>query len=257
LRGAGYLLRLASKFLPSLRHYPLKVQGIGIVPVDLSDDSGMAWLNYSLGDRLQEEGVLTFIAQCSPLPRCIWDVGANGGYFGAQVAEMLPMLDFLYLFEPNPALHEMLDVVARSRKGIFYHPFALTDKNGKATISLTLGNSPTASLIPISEGRKIDVDVKTGDAFLAEYPEAIPDLLIIDVEGAERNVLMGIQNMLKQHRPIVIFEQIFFDPSILDVCMPNGYTRFTIDDNTGKLIPGYNLKAGHNGVFLYSEDAGS
>ena len=250
LKGAGYLLRRASGILPALRHYPLFVPIIGYVPIDISDDSGMAWLNQSLGEDGQEEGLLKCAKKYVPSPKCIWDVGANGGNFGTQILQAYPNMERLYLFEPNPAMHEMLETVEKSRPGIALCLFALSDTNGKATLSFDSGTSSMASLLGSSKGSQIDVDVKTGDGFLSQNPDAIPDLIIIDVEGAEKNVLSGMQDLLNRHKPVVIFEQIFFDPAILDTVMPGGYTRFTIDDRTGKLIQGFNLKAGHNGIFL-------
>jgi FkbM family methyltransferase len=250
LKGAGLVLSFASRLLPGLRNYSLLVQGIGLVPINLSDVSGFAWLNLSLNETGQEEGVLKCIKSIIPCPGCVWEVGANGGYFAVQLIHIYPKTKRMYLFEPNPAMEGMLEAVSRSRSGIVYCPFALADSNSRAAISFHPGNSSMATLLGTPAQATVEITLKTGDDFLSSNPDAIPDLIIIDVEGAERQVLQGMKELLKSYKPVVVFEQIFFDPSVLDSLMPEGYSRFTVDDNTGSLISGYSLSAGHNGIFV-------
>jgi len=250
LRGAGILLERASRYISELRDYPLFVEGIGFVHVDFSDVSGMAWINYSLGESGHEDGLLICLKKLISSPKCIWEVGANGGYFAAQILKAFPDFEHLYLFEPNPSMHRMLECVTKARSGIFLCPFALGDFNGKSMISFEPGNSSLASFRGAASGLHVEVEVRTGDAFLSKSPDAISEVIIIDVEGAENSVLIGMHDLLKTRRPIVVFEQIFFDPSTLDALMPEGYTRFTIDDKSGELIAGFHLNLGHNGIFI-------
>lgn len=254
LKGAGYLIRKAAIYCSRLRDYPLLVPKIGYVNVDLSDVSGMAWLNYSLGEEGQEEGLLSLLETIVPSPKCIWEVGANGGYFAAQILVSFPELERLYLFEPNPAMIQMLDAVAKSRAGISVSNFAFSNTDGEAKLSFQHGNSSMASLLDSPNSSQVNVVTKTGDTFLAMNPEAVPDVIIIDVEGAEKSVLQGMKRLLDTHQPLVIFEQIFFDPGILDPIMPDSYKRFTIDDKSGALIQGFHVRAGYNGVFICSSN---
>ena len=66
LPGSGLLLRSASKWLPGLQTYPLRISDIGTLRVDLRDYAGQLWLSHLVGDTLApydtEEGLSTAIA---------------------------------------------------------------------------------------------------------------------------------------------------------------------------------------------------
>ena len=93
-------------------------------------------------------------------------------------------------------------------------------------------------------------EVITGDAFAVRHPSVVPDMIIIDVEGFEIEVLSGMEKLIHESYPVVIVEHIFAHPATFDHCFPEGYRRFTIDDDTGALIDGYDINAGHNSVYL-------
>jgi FkbM family methyltransferase len=250
LKGAGWLLTLLAPRLSGLRNFPLKVKGIGIVPIDLSDGSGMAWINYSLREGSREDAMIACIKALLPSPKCLWDVGANGGYFAAKLIAEFPGLESLYLFEPNAKMHSTLAPVATARAGVHLRPIALSDTVGIATFFKPPGDGSTASLIASDACNEEFVLTATADFFLEKHPESKPDLVIIDMEGAEPMVLKGMVQLLREYLPIIFFGQQFFDPKILDEYFPAGYKRYTIDDHTGEILPGFFPEQGRNGVCI-------
>jgi FkbM family methyltransferase len=64
--------------------------------------------------------------------------------------------------------------------------------------------------LPVSSERMMSVQMSSIDDFCNET-SVIPDLLKIDVEGFEHEVLLGAQNVLRNHMPIIFLEfHLFF-----------------------------------------------
>jgi FkbM family methyltransferase len=250
LPGAGFLLNAVARFFPSLQTYPLAVDGFGIIPVDFSDVSGFAWLNFSLSEKGQEAGLIRFLKNRSGRLNCIWDVGANAGYFAAEILQEFPHLPSLYLFEPNPRMRKTLLAIAHSFSQVRVETLALSDNAGEARFSFAPGSSTlTTSSRQLSDSF-FAAETYTGDNFFARNPASRPDGIIIDVEGSEPEVIRGLQNILTSLRPWIVFEQLFFNPACLDCLMPPGYQRFTIHDSSGELSIAGDSRQGRNGVFL-------
>lgn len=137
------------------------------------------------------------------------DVGANIGVHGLPVARMLHEVRTgrVYAFEPAPDTAERLRRVA--------------ERNGVAAylevVQVALGDRPrTASLRAATEHASLDVGMRS---LYGAGGEAIPvqvtpfdtwaegarlerwDVLKMDVEGAETEVLRGMQNSLRTLRP--------------------------------------------------------
>lgn len=243
-------MKYLAGIFPSLRAYPLAVNGFGIIPVDFSDVSGYAWLNFSLSEKGQESGLTRFLKNRSGRLNCIWDVGANAGYFAAEILQEFPHLPSLYLFEPNPRMRKTLLAIAHSFSQVRVETLALSDRTGQAQFSFTKGSSTLTSSARKLSDAFFTAESCTGDDFLFRNPASRPDGIIIDVEGSEPDVIRGLHSTLKLHRPWVVFEQLFFNPACLDLLMPPGYQRFTIHDSSGELSVAGDSRQGHNGVYL-------
>ena len=124
------------------------------------------------------------------------DIGANTGLFshialqnGANVIS----------FEPHPKAREILKDNIQKRNAKIY-PYALSNEASKVKLFLSdeLGSH---SLFAYND-KHIIVEAKTLDSL---YKEKV-DLIKIDVEGAEMNVLQGMKELLKAHKPDLIIE---------------------------------------------------
>jgi FkbM family methyltransferase len=250
LKGAGLLLRLCSPFLPELDHYSLHVPGIGCLTVNMKDASGMAWMNYSLGEKGHEDGVISVLKKLAPNNPVVWDIGANAGFFAAALAERMDGYSEIRLFEPNPTLISCLHELADCLPNIHVHNLAFSDTPGNLTLHIPNGNSTTTSQNPVPNSMPILVECTTGDVFLKDFSARDPDVVVIDTEGNDCRVINGLSGLVKRKRPVIFFEHIFLSEETIRSTMPEGYEHFTVDDRSGELVRGVDLIRGHNSVFV-------
>lgn len=146
-----------------------------------------------------------------------YDVGANIGFFTIIAANIVGPNGKVYAFEP---LLENTEVV-RHNVSINHFPQvqvfqkAVTSTSGKERLfiagfsggsALETGDKPPDLIGEINvETVSID-DLVRGEVIQA------PDVVKIDVEGAEVNVLEGMRDTIQKHRPVVIYEIDDHDP---------------------------------------------
>ena len=153
-------------------------------------------------------------------PKCVFDVGANTGYFGLLAAGKLRHAQ-VHFFEANPRLASLI------RKSTTTNGFAdrtsvvnkgVSDRSGewlKLTIPADLFGSASFhhelvnnfSQLDFVEKNKINhVNIET--LSLGDYineKKIIPDLVKIDVEGFEENVMLGARSLFNKDTPQVVF----------------------------------------------------
>ena len=142
----------------------------------------------------------------------VLDVGTNIGYFPLLALEALPGDARLLGVEPNPRARELLErnlELNGYRDRADVDELALSDRDGTAPFYLSeatnwskLGDPPTRHT-----GTVIDVEVRTGDAYLRERgvdPGAI-NVVRMDVEGHELDLLEGMPAVLAAESPLLLF----------------------------------------------------
>ncbi len=167
------------------------------------------------------------------------DVGANGGQSAVAAARLLPR-HAIVCFEPNPRLAGELDfirrLVGRDRARIM--PFGLAAEEGRAVLHVPhLGALPVearASLSPEEAQRHLDQlegaygrrgDVRPVEVALRPLDsfDLVPDVLKIDVEGAEIGVLQGGMRTIARHRPVILLEKNADSETCRMLLAPLGY----------------------------------
>lgn len=142
-----------------------------------------------------------------PDGNCI-DVGAHRGTVLAEMVRVAPQGRHI-AFEPLPHL---CDVIRTSFPGVEVHQAALSDHVGEADFAYVHGHAEGWSGLrfrPLPTGENPEVEhitvrLEVLDQVLgADYR---PDVIKVDVEGAEQQVFEGALETLRRHRPIVIFE---------------------------------------------------
>jgi FkbM family methyltransferase len=145
-----------------------------------------------------------------PANGVVWDIGANMGVFALSLERARPDAKII-AFEPNVAMASRLFrnvVLNQSRVQICC--LALSQRCGAASFFVMPGNSGMSTLIPWGEAghyEKVIVPLVTGDSLIAGGLCVVPNLLKMDVEGAEEFVLRGMGGVLKcEDLTCILFE---------------------------------------------------
>jgi len=136
-----------------------------------------------------------------------YDVGANVGIYTCLVGQRLSASGTIVGFEPVPELaHETRRNAFLN--GVSHRLFevALSDKKGisrfylrEGTAGHGLDNSETGDI-----SGAIEVDVVDGGDFVDVLPVPEPTIMKIDVEGAEYDVLAGLEPVLDSLRHVYV-----------------------------------------------------
>ena len=141
------------------------------------------------------------------------DIGANVGNHALFLA---PRFARVLAFEPHPLLARLIELNAEINDigNVRVHPVGLSDVDGEAAyLEIAERNIGASGLAEThwsggrAAGRTLTVRLEVGDEAIT--PHAHPDdigLIKIDVEGHEENVIKGLELILTQADPIVLFE---------------------------------------------------
>jgi len=250
LKGSGFLLRLCAQVFPGFERYRLNIPDLGRVTVNLKDSSGILWLNYSLGEIGQENGMISSILNLAPNNAVIWDIGANAGFFATALIQRLKGYREIRLFEPNPQLIPGLQELTTLLPNAHSHNLALSDKPGILTLHVPRRDSSTASFTAAPDSFAVNIECTTGDTFLKNTDSPDPDIVIIDTEGNDCRVIHGLADLITRKHPMIFFEHIFETPETIRRALPQSYRHFTVDDKSGELLSGLDKNRGHNSVFV-------
>lgn len=146
----------------------------------------------------------------------ILDIGANEGQYARFIKNLFPNAR-LISFEPIKECYDILVSVSNPEMRNFTaFNYALGDENKTEKFHLNDFN-PSSSLLDISNAsiehfpftknqRTINVEVKRLDDIVDELNPEGKMLVKIDVQGYEKNVLMGGCNFLKTGEKMIILE---------------------------------------------------
>jgi FkbM family methyltransferase len=133
----------------------------------------------------------------------VYDVGANAGYFALLSGELGASV---HAFEPNPAVRALLSrSVELGRGDITVVPCAVSGHAGKLPLYVSGPGNTGRSGLMVERGTAVEVDVVTLDDY-SERTGTRPQLVKIDVEGAEVGVLEGMGRLLADVKPTLIVE---------------------------------------------------
>ncbi len=160
-------------------------------------NSGGQWDAHVLGscERLLREGDV------------FYDIGSNTGLFAIDAAVLVPNLT-VYAFEPQPSLahHIEKSIEASKLARVTCLQMMLGNEEGEKILHMT-SHSIHASIVPREKNfRELRCPMHRIDNLVASGRIEAPDVIKIDVEGAETIVFSGAQETLKSSGPSVIFE---------------------------------------------------
>lgn len=143
----------------------------------------------------------------------IYDIGASLGLYSIWFSEAVGFQGRVYCFEANPVcvylLQANLNLNKRSNCEIF--PVALSSGAEAIDFTINYGNSALgmardSPLYTPKTGHEIIVLSHSLDELVRTFEFRKPDLIKIDVEGAEESIIKGMENTLIQHQPKLLLE---------------------------------------------------
>lgn len=143
-----------------------------------------------------------------------WDIGAHTGFYSLIASRLVGASGHVHAFEPMPQnasrLREAISMNGASN--VTVHQIALSDRSARALLYRS-ASSFMWSLVPDQGGTDGEmVACATLDSMVLRLGK--PDLLKIDVEGAETAVLTGGRALLVEGNARLIVE--FLNPSAIE-----------------------------------------
>jgi FkbM family methyltransferase len=201
-------------FGPLLHYFYLKLfyrEG-EILKIKQGELSGKRWIRfmrtcnekYVIGN--YEQHVQAALAKYLRPNMVFYDVGANGGFFSLLGASLVGPNGMVVAFEPHPATAKQLKNQMRinNMQQVDVVVAAVSAKVGTAKLRDDISSDMLSLVNSHKATRTIKVQTTTIDQETKTRP--LPDLLKIDVEGAEIDVLRGAQELIYAKKPILLVE---------------------------------------------------
>jgi FkbM family methyltransferase len=203
--------------------------------LDLHDDLSRMW--YYWGYNGYEPATVRLFCELLRSKSCVFDVGANIGYYTLLAATALEGRGEVHAFEPCPRIFRQLyqNVDPEVFRSTRLSQAALTDTDGQQRLFLPADSAGTnASLIENFTKQDASVMTQTTrfDSYCRRHVTRKVDLLKIDAEGAEASVLRGTGPLLDEWRPDIICEVLTpFENELNRFFTGRQYRKFLITDD--------------------------
>ncbi len=163
----------------------------------------------------------------------VFDIGANDGAYTIPMSKLVGPSGRVYAFEPIPHNLEILRaVVARLQlHNVTILPIAVG--GSKCSLPMTIpplgfgGGYALARFAHPGEPCDCQVECDTIDALISQGTIAAPSFIKCDVEGAEKQVLAGAANLIRDHRPPWLIET--FQSDVFGLMQGLGYRSFVYE----------------------------
>lgn len=216
IRTTPWLGRFALKAIPNVKWH-VNIDPIGKFYIRLRQHR-MFWLRPPL---IHEGFMLGSLQRLIRPGEVVYDVGANIGLYSRLILQCFKA-SHVYAFEPMPAnlllLKQNLAAAECSNRATIV-PNAVGDQDGGADFQVDDLTSNSGSLDAVKHGAASEsrsqyglppattrVEVCRLDTLLEKGGIAKPDVIKIDIEGAEAMALAGARNLLITHRPRLVVE---------------------------------------------------
>jgi len=173
----------------------------------------------------------------------VYDVGANLGVFAVCAAMRTGPTGRVYAFEPDPVTCSLIQRTKDLHPGrlahLFVVPAGISSQNGMSILNIPERARACSHLAEAKGGagtelmgnvrQKIQVPLVTLDSKIGEY--GLPDVLKIDVDGAEHLVIEGAPQLFSKISPRVLIEVRDRNKKELTEFFHNKhYTLYNFDD---------------------------
>jgi FkbM family methyltransferase len=186
-----------------------------------------------------EERVQDALAEHVSPGLTVYDVGAHAGFFTLLASRLAGPSGRVFAFEPRPdnveRLHRNID--ANRVTNVDVIPAALSDRSGSAAFVMH-ESTLEGRLADPGEMSAASVRTEAIDALVRDGM-APPDLMKVDVEGAEGGVIRGAARTIDAHRPVMLIEVHSIEAGReVAFAMPCAYTFEDIETRIEAGAPG-------------------
>jgi FkbM family methyltransferase len=230
---------------PYFGYVDVEVEGVQPFLMFSNNDDQVAQTYFWYGPDAFESLSLRIWRELAGQSGHIFDIGAFTGAYSLTAAFANRDAQ-IYAFEPIKRIFGRLVInlaVNRLGQRIKAHNLALSDADSHENMNLSQGYlklDTGASLIQKS-GKEIvlreQIETSRFDTFAEKHGIEGMDLVKIDVEQAEKMVIEGMTESLREHHPHLLVEVLSVDNlrDISDTLSPLGYNFALIDDESQKV----------------------
>jgi FkbM family methyltransferase len=211
-----------------------KLDGVRIqLELDLRDYMSRLW--YYFGYRGYEAGTTRLMRRLLAKKRCVFDIGANVGYYTLMAGALLAGRGEVHAFEPAPTTFTRLRTNVRLNGfgHVVLNHAGMLDHNG--TGILNVGESADNSSFQPGFARavaRVEVPTIRFDSYCRDAGVRRADLIKIDAEGVELAVLQGMGNLLLDWHPDLILEVLPAQARAIESFIAGTpYRRFLVKDD--------------------------
>lgn len=123
---------------------------------------------------------------------CVWDVGANVGYYTKLFSDRVGELGKVFAFEPSPMNFDRLTTACASLGNVTFLQCGLGGEDGKLRFQQGSDDLGATSRIIEAQSKGMLVDIRSGTSLISGDEATLPNAIKIDVEGFEYEVLKGL-----------------------------------------------------------------
>jgi len=199
-----------------------------------------------------EHPLTTVIPSLLNLGDVVYDIGANLGLFSILFSRLVGDGGMVYGIEANPVCVQFLRAnLAQNNvsSNVMIIPVAISDSEGSHRFAINYGNSnlgvvEDSSLYASKVGHEICVTCACLDELIGELGLRPPNLIKIDIEGAEDVAIKGMHQCLTRYSPVLVLELHGAGPAqrTLNQLDSLGYC-FTIPGYPNELLSGAEVLA--------------
>jgi FkbM family methyltransferase len=225
--------RLSSLLTRLLRHRDMTILGGAAAGARIN--LGGSYLGYLTGD--VETVVQETLAEMLEPGQVVYDIGANIGFFTIICSRLVGPQGRVYAFEPMPqnAVTLRHNVALNALGNTVVIEKAAASSSGTAELLVSEWSAFHALNVagvspPERSHDRITVETVTLDDFASTTGARPPDVVKIDVEGAELEVIKGMSALLASSRPLVICELHGTNEDFLRLIQAQGYEARTLGE---------------------------
>ena len=174
-------------------------------------------VNYALQDLVRPEWVA-------------YDVGANFGGISLTMSRLVGPRGIVCSFEANPVIAAKCQraLIRNGSSNCQLYQAAIYKESGK-DVTLYLSDNQVADSIYRKTDRSIDVKTISLDDFSIRFGLQ-PDIVKMDIEGAEFDALCGFEKTIDFCKPVLILEHTPPDDACMEFLLRKGYAAIDLQN---------------------------